>query len=291
MALKDWFRSSGGASEQYGVDDLIALGRLEEAEDRLRARTRANPRDLHARLRLADLLFKRERRDEALDEYMSIADSYAREGFYDKSVALLTKLVRLLPHEEKLRQKMRAIERAKSLEHRRDLVIDGLMERRGGEVDTPAGTSAFALQQLWKELCEGPLIERLSDSQLKRLFRVMDLFKLPAGDSLAAEGEAKPELYLVAHGEIEVRIGGERSTVLRSFGPGDILGDRALFERLPWPADFLAGVDSTLLRLTRGRLEEAMRGDPDPRRMLDALREQRHDHQVAAALRAVRERR
>lgn len=282
MALKDLF--GGRGREEHSVDDLIALQEYEKAESHLRLRLKAQSSDLHARLKLADLFMRLGRRGEAVEEYLLVADGYAYDGFYDKATALLAKVAKLVPGQEKVALKIEALRRAKRLEHRRDLVIDSLMERPHGRARV--GSSAFELQRLWSDLSASSLIENLTDDQLKRVFGAMELVRRNADELVARSGDKLEEIFIIAEGEVEVRIplAGGTETVLKSFGPGDLIGDRALLEHKPWPATYVAGKKSTLLKLDRQALEQALVGESDPRGLLGALREQGNDHDVVENL-------
>ncbi len=289
MAFKDWFGTRGGG-EPPSIDDLIALGEVDKAEAALRAKVKGRPSDLHSRLKLADLLMAQKRRGDAVEEYLLVAEGYARDGFYEKASALLSKISKLAPGFEKVELKIEALKHARELDHRRDAIIDGLMESKPGETPS-SGTSAFELKRLWKDLTASPLLDRLTNEQLKRLFRAFRVERLDEGDRLVEAGQRLEEIYLVAHGEIQVRVSlsGTSETVLKAFGPGAVLGERALFQHKPWPASYAAGKRSTVLKLTREALEQALVGESDPKSFLDALREQHHDRGIIKALSELKE--
>ena len=79
-----------------------------------------------------------------------------------------------------------------------------------------------------------------------------------------------------------------KETPIRGFGPGQMIGDRALLEHQPWPTVYRAGDDCFALVLDQEGLARALRGDPDPRQFLDALREQRNDQEVVRSLQKLR---
>ncbi|HEY4596114.1 MAG TPA: hypothetical protein VIJ02_06900, partial [Thermoanaerobaculia bacterium] len=77
MAI-NWFR--GGKRQQepqeYTIDDLIVLERYEEAEERLRARLKSTPADLHSHIKLAEVYTQLKRFEKAVDEYVYAAEEY-----------------------------------------------------------------------------------------------------------------------------------------------------------------------------------------------------------------------
>ena len=108
-----------------------------------------------------------------------------------------------------------------------------------------------------------------------------DLSRLQVDDSRRGE----QALELVARGALEAVVeasGGLHSA--RAFGVGDVVGEAALFERKPWPATYRATQNTTLLQLDKAGLEQALVGNADPRGLLEVLRDQHQDREVAAVV-------
>jgi CRP-like cAMP-binding protein len=287
VGIKSWF--GGGAkptSQEYTIDDLVVLERYEEAGDRLRAKLKTSPEDLHTRLKLAEVYTQLKQYEKAVDEYGFVADEYASDGFYDKGIALLSKSMKLAPLDTSLRFKIDKLQREKSMEQVRALALEGLRAAGGQK----AGTSALQLGRLWHNLVGSSLVEHLSGEQLKRLFSTMELIELPVGAIVAREGSKDAFLLLLVQGLIEVTVPANagKSTVLRSFTSGQIVGEAALLERGSWPADYTVTEPILALKLTREGLEKSLVGNSDPRAFLDSLREQHNDRDVAVSLRRLR---
>ncbi len=290
MGIKDWINKVGAAAgtgkkqatAEMSISDLVNLKRYDEALAKAEARVKRQPRDLHARLKKADVLLKMGRAADAVDEYVAVADAYAADGFFDKAAAVLAKVERLAPPSDKLRARIVRIERSKELEHRRDVVLGSLKASAAGKA---LGGSSFEIERLWTHLTRGPLIVSLTDEQLQRLFPRFELERLDEGELLARGGERRDELFVIVEGEVAARVplasGGR--TDLRAFSSGDIIGERALLKREPWAVDHVVSKRTTALKLGREGLEAAMVGDSDPRGFLEALRQQGHDDEVAAA--------
>ena len=278
MAI-NWFR--GGKkepSQEYTIDDLIVLERYDEAGERLLARLKSHPQDLHSHLKLAEVYTQLRRFDKAVDEYVFVAEEYAQDGFHDKGLALLARAMKLAPLDQTLQMRVEKLQREKELEHTRALAFDGL--RAAGGIQ--AGTSAVELQQLWHHLAAMPLVRKLPPESVKRLFASMQILRLDSGAALAREGSSDPFVLLIVQGEIEasVTIAG-RVTPIRTFSSGDLLGEAGLFERATWPADYRVTEPVVALKLTREGLEKCLLGNSDPRGFLETLREQHNDRDVA----------
>jgi tetratricopeptide (TPR) repeat protein len=286
VAIK-WF---GGGKKQpelqvHSIDDLIVLERYEEAGERLRARLKDNPNDLHSHLKLAEVYTQLRQFERAVDEYGFVAEEYAQDGFYDKGIALLTRAMKLAPLDPSLPSKVEKFQLEKDMEHLRTLALEGLQKAGGVE----AGTSMLELRRLWHYLTASSLVQHLPGEQLKRLFSTMQLVRLDAGAELAREGSQEGFLLLIVTGIVDASMAeGGRDLMVRSFTTGDILGEAVFLERATWPADFRVAEPLVALKLTRAGLEQALVGNPDPRGFLETLREQHNDRDVAATVRRLR---
>lgn len=293
MALKNWLDKiasalgktasrRGSDGEGLSIDDLITMERYEEALARLKSKVSKNKSDYRSRIRLADVYLKTSRSGEAIEEYLSVADRYVSEGFFDRGYALVAKLARMIPNEEKLEAKMSSIRRAKRLEHRRQVVVTSL------------GMKAWAMEvrQHWDDLVRGPLIELLSQAQLEKLFPLLEIQRLAEGEVLVERGDSKEMLFVILTGELaaQVQLATGSSTDLRTFRGGDLIGERALLQRVEWPATYRALIATKVLGLSREGLEKALIGEEDPKGLLNALRMQGLDMAVVdsvAKLKAV----
>ena len=286
VAIK-WF--GGGKKtlepQEHSIDDLIVLERYEEAGERLRARLKESPNDLHSHLKLAEVYTELRQYQRAVDEYGFVAEEYAQDGFYDKGIALLSKAMKLAPLDASLAARIDKFQRDKDMEHARTLALEGLQKAEG----VAAGTSMLELRRLWSYLTESSLVQHLPGEQLKRLFSTMEMVRLEAGAMLAQEGSQEAFLLLIVTGTVEaMMMASGRGVLVRSFTTGDLLGEAAFLERSAWPAHYRVAQPLLALKLSRAGLEMALTGNPDPRGFLETLREQHNDRDVLATVRRLR---
>jgi tetratricopeptide (TPR) repeat protein len=286
VSLKKWFASQPARAkpEAVDVDDLITLERYEEAEQELQRFLSKSPYDLRSRQKLAGLYKKTGRLDEAAKEYMEIADRYAKEGFHDKALALLAQVSKLTPAADKVWPKIERLRRAKKLEQHRPAIMEALVGRRSGSPESTAASIQF--DRLWASLSRTRLVDKLDAEQLKQLFQAFRFESLAANEEIARRGQQLEAMFFLASGKVEVvvAIPGGSSPVLRALEAGDLFGEQALFERKPWVATYRTSEKTMLLKLDRHGLEAALHGNPDPRGLLEVLREQQMDAAVAAAV-------
>jgi len=281
VSLKDWLRSATSSvgkrpgRDKLTVSDLVNLERYEEALTQLQERLRLRPSEHHSRLKLAELLMKVGRRPESVEEYLRVAEGFERDGFYNKASALVSKVARLMPGDERLEAKARRLKRIKRLDHLRAIVVDNLPR-----------TLAMKVEGEWTSLVQGELLSRLSEEQLRRLLPHLTLRELRENEEIVSAGVRMDELLWIVAGQVNARVilASGALTDIRSFGGGDLIGEQALFAHQPWPAVYVAAKKTMVLVLDRSGLEKALVGEEDPRGLLEGLRADRNDEKVQGAV-------
>lgn len=274
--------SNKGKEAELTLEDLIALERYEEAATMLRERLKLYPKDLHAHLKLAEVYVSLKNAMRALDEYLFVADVLADDGFFDKGIAILQKAAKLAPGDDQIPRRLEKYKNMKAMEKRRDLAIEGLLANKSTGVHT-AGNTQLQMQLLWKKIAKSPIVSRIDPEQLKKLFSVMELTPIKAGDWLARSGQILPTIFLIVDGTVEAEAqAGPRTFNIRNFTSGDLIGDSALLENKAWAADYKVTAGGNVFKLNRDGLAVAMMGLSDPREFLGILRVQGNDRDVAA---------
>lgn len=281
MSFKDWLRDAtsgsgkGRSKKELSVDDLINLERYEEALQLLKERVKSRQNDHHSRLKMAELLMKVSKRSEAVEEYLKVSEGFERDGFYNKASALITRVARLVPNDERLMVKAQRLDRIKRLDHLRRLVTDSLPHATGMKVEKD-----------WTSFVHGRLLTRLSEEQLKRLLPQLSLREFDEEQEVVSAGVRQDELLWIVSGEISARVvlPNGSTTDIRTFQGGALIGERALLSRQPWAAVYAAAKRSAVLVLDRESLEKSLVGEDDPRGFLEALRADRNDEAVHQAV-------
>ena len=266
------------------IEDLVTLERYEEAYDKLKARLKMYPKDLHAHLRLAEVHLALKDVQKALDEYVYVADSQADDGFFDKAIAILGKAVRLAPGDEMLPKRIEKYRYMKRLEKRRQLAVEGLLSNKTTQAQA-AGNRKLEVELLWNKIAKSHLVGKLTAVNLKKLFSVMEMVRVKPDRVLADAGSSLAMMYLVVDGVVDatVEING-RPTNVRSFSTGDLIGESVLLEHKSWPATYTVSEAATLFKLDRLGLEEVMVGNEDPIAFLSVMRLQQNDRDVSATV-------
>ena len=206
------------------IDDLVVLERYDEAIERLEQKAHDNPNDLHAHLRLAEVLTHVGKGARALDQYLYVADMYTDDGFYDKAMALLTKVARLAPGDDTVRLKSARIQRLKELEHSRVIAIEGLVESQKGQSPLSRVTPV-EIEKLWEGISATTIVERLRGDQLKRVFAGCEPWSAERGSVIARVGEHR---RVPAHRGLRLGRGACRDRAREVVPAPDVLPGRCL---------------------------------------------------------------
>jgi SulP family sulfate permease len=99
---------------------------------------------------------------------------------------------------------------------------------------------------------------------LDRLLALLDVRELGAGQPVFRQGEPGDAVYFVERGRVAVLLplAGGRSLRLRSYGPGTIVGEMAVYTQQARSADVLAEEPARVRRLTLESLRALEHDDP-----------------------------
>lgn len=108
---------------------------------------------------------------------------------------------------------------------------------------------------------------KLTPAEWRQLAPYLSIRFLRAGDTLVREGEADRVLYILAEGELQVRI---HQTVLANLKPGKVVGEGTFFSGEPRSATVVASTQGVAWSLTWEKFESM--SDRHPRLALDLVR-------------------
>lgn len=110
-----------------------------------------------------------------------------------------------------------------------------------------------------------PIFSALSGESLDQLAQGMRELRWKAGKLIFSRGDAGDHMFAILTGRIRLSLSSARGReiVLRTLGPGDILGEMALIDGDPRSADATAAEDTTCLVLPRARFETVAAQRPD----------------------------
>jgi MFS family permease len=100
----------------------------------------------------------------------------------------------------------------------------------------------------------------LPTATLEQLARELRAVHVPAGEEIVRQGEHGDSFYIVADGEVDVRVDGHPATLL---GAGDFFGEIALLRDVPRTATVTARTEVDVLALDRSEFINAVSGHPE----------------------------
>jgi CRP/FNR family transcriptional regulator, cyclic AMP receptor protein len=129
-------------------------------------------------------------------------------------------------------------------------------------------------RRVWidEHLATVPLFEGLSKKQLRQISSLMTRLELPAGKVLTREGQQGYEFFIVLEGEVEVHQG---DRVVATRGPGEYVGEIALFDNRPRTATVVATTPVSVEVLSRREFVSLLAQAPELSEQIMATMAQR----------------
>lgn len=147
---------------------------------------------------------------------------------------------------------------------------DGALVATGAALPIAALLASTRLRALDQSIADAPphleLLRRISifrplpAATLEQLARELRAVRASAGEEIVRQGERGDRFYIVAEGEVDVRVDGRPAAPLRA---GAFFGEIALLHDVPRTATVTARTDVELLTLERDAFIAAVTGHPE----------------------------
>jgi len=278
--------------------------------------------DPRMRLRLADVLLRAGKFEDAIPVLIGLAHDLAHAGYPEKAIAVLKKIEKIRRRDIEVvnlapRPGAAAPERRKrprlhpdaspaavtaavkpgwgpqpTAEFFEGWLVDVLRDRvgRGGAEEGPAEAQRLALAGVrgyGPGLLASPLFEDFSDDELLAVIRGLRLLTFEAGDVIITEGEPGQSLFVLTTGTVKVflRDPGGRNVALCPLGEGAFFGEIATLSGRPRSATVTAASRCELLELDKAALDAILKVHPRVRDVLEEHYIARANDPEAAAIR------
>jgi CRP-like cAMP-binding protein len=270
--------------------------------------------DPRMRLRLADVLLKAGKDQDAIPILVGLADELAREGFADKAVAIIKKieqvqrrnvevvnLAPLLRAESPAPRPSAPAAAAPAPAARPRPVTDDrfhgwLLDIVRDTVGAPHAPSAAAssaapgVKGYGPGLLANPLFADFSEEELLAFIHGLKLLSFEPGDVIITEGEAGQSVFILASGEVKVFVRGpdRRSVLLSVLAEGSFFGEISTLSGRPRSATVTAAAACDILELDRAALDAISATHPRVRAVLETFSAERSADPQAARARGAR---
>jgi cAMP-dependent protein kinase regulator len=263
----------------------------------LRGLVDALPHDLSARQRLAEALQRAGDPQASADEYHRVASQYVALGQALKAVATCRTALSVVPsHAPTLGLLANLVGQGpltltvpKSGPQDVSEDSSGSMElflpgRRALVEDTlerpsqPVATAPLVSVQVDRAtLADIPLFSGLSAADLERLFPLVSLRAMNAGDVLMTEGEPGDRMFILVQGMVQVvrGSGAAPQQVVAMLREGAVVGEMALLAHVPRLATVRAETDGVVMELSHADVTALVERHPTVARALETFVKQR----------------
>ncbi len=118
--------------------------------------------------------------------------------------------------------------------------------------------------EISEQLKQTVLFSALNDYELSEVAAFVRERHISAGEIIIWEGDPPDWLYVVAKGKVKVlkHASSGKELILAIFPPGNVFGEVAVFDGIPYPASAIAQVDTTVLGISKNDLLSFLSQNP-----------------------------
>lgn len=216
-------------------------------------------KDLRVRMKIAEVLARTGKTDDAVKEYMAVSDSYAERGFTVQAIAVNKLIVKLDPSKTDVHKKLAEVSTDKGF-------APGMVSKE----QAPATVEEEKAKEKKPSVPRTPLFSDLTADELAYVSEQVEVLQVQAGSTLFREGDPGDSLFIITHGEIKIlsqNSKGEEVEVAR-LKDGEFFGEFAFFSNSKRQADAVASSETELLELTRDTLIDVTQKYPRVKEVL-----------------------
>jgi cAMP-dependent protein kinase regulator len=222
----------------------LSRGEWSKALRHLQGYCAEEPTDLRSRLKMAEVLERLGKKEEAVREFRKLSEDFADGGFLLQAVAVNKIILRIDPSQKDVNER---------LAHR---YTEKVQETKAGSPIPPI-----------------PLFSELSEQELQALVSEVHLRAFQKDDAICREGDAGDSLMAISRGEVGVfkRFEGGEDRWIRNLKEGDLFGEFGFFTDQKRHATVKAAAECEILEISRNALNEIIRTHPRIRDVLSGL--------------------
>jgi cAMP-dependent protein kinase regulator len=199
------------------------------------------PEDFRSRLKVAELLERLGKKEEAVRVYRELAEAYAREGFLLQAISIHKIILRIDPSSRDVNDRLAQ-----------------LYTKKRSETIPP------------RPFHHIPIFSELNEQELQSLLGRLRMRTFQKEVLVCQEGEEGDSLYIIVRGEVAItkRMAGGKEVWVRNLQEGEFFGEFGFFTDQKRHASVKAITECEILEICRDDLKELVKAHP---RMMEVL--------------------
>jgi cAMP-dependent protein kinase regulator len=258
------------------ASELLAQGKWEEALAAFQEVVRAAPGELIYRQKVAEVLQRLGRTQEAIAEYESVAEAWARTGWLVRAIALCKVILQLDPGHTRTQALLANL-------HTKREQPRGVAARQEPSGATPPGLVRRRFPQALvsaapaEPMAPVPFFTSFGREVFLEILAGVERRVFQPGDVLVKEGEPGRSMFIIVEGQVNVVRQDEtgQHVTLAMMGEGEFFGEMALLCAGPRLSTVVAGTETVLLEFSRERMEAISARYPQMEEVVQRLYRQR----------------
>jgi cAMP-dependent protein kinase regulator len=247
---------------------FFASGRLEEALAEYQLVVRSAPEELGSRQKVAEVLQRLGRKQEAIKAYESVAGAWARQGWLLRAIALCKVILQIDPGHGRTQRLLADLYARRMVSQPR---LTPAPIRMAPEPSLGAEPAALAA------LPRIPLFSQLGKETFVAMLEGLELKTFEPGATIVEEGGPGGSMFTLVEGRVDVvrQLEGGQQRKVASLGEGDFFGEMALLSKSPRLASVVATERTVVLELTRAVVARLIQRDASVGRALRSFHQER----------------
>lgn len=229
------------------ADSYIIKGNWSKALNEYKKIVAADPDNTQNRKKLGDIYLKLNKKNEAVEEYIQVAENYANDGFLIKAIAVNKLIMKLDPDNIEIQDKLASLYSSRGMDY---------MQQRK--------TTPEEEERLSKALPKIPLFSDLSHDEFCKVINKLREKHFKAGEIICNEGDRGDNLFIINEGEVSItrRNALGQDVPLANLSDGSFFGEFAFFSKTDRFATVVASKETLLFEITNKDIEELMKEFP-----------------------------
>ncbi len=238
----------GKASLKEVAQRALSQGNWNKALENFQKHCSQEPEDLRSRLKVAELLARLGRKQEAVQVYRQVAEAYAQDGFLLQAISINKMLLRIDPSSKDVNDRLAKLYTEKTF-----------------RAKTVGPFSHI------------PLLSELNEQELQLFLQHIQVKTYPKEARICSEGDTGDSLFIISHGEVAVsrQMPSGKEVWVRNLKEGDFFGEFGFFTDRKRHGTVKSLTESEILEISRDQLNEMINVHPQIKEALQNLFNQR----------------